>query len=474
MSTGDSSRQYSAAAQPDYSGWLEVVRAALVNGQAPQKWPQTGDDSAAWRALVEDILATHRFIRRLAQGDLSDELYVRGQWAGTLKALQANLRHLTWQVQQVAAGDLTQQADFMGEFSEAFNQMTDNLRQALEAQRQQHLLDEALRDTAAALNSALGLEDAAAENCRFDVLLKNLGRLAPFDLAEILLVGEDGALKATRCANSEYLPADLLKAALEIDLPLVLAPFLHQMSETGQPLWLEGTQSMPWTQVLPWACSYLGAPVMIKEQAVGYVCLMSATPAFYTSDHGQRLMAFANLAATAIEKARLFEQIKLQAITDPLTGVFNRRHFFALAEEEFERAGRYGNALTVLMLDIDHFKQVNDRYGHQAGDAVLKGVVGVCVAGLRQCDLIGRYGGEEFVIMLPQTGKSEAAKVAERLQQSIANQLFPSPAGPLHVTVSIGVAQQLADGASLLTLLERADQAMYTAKLAGRNQVQVA
>jgi diguanylate cyclase (GGDEF)-like protein len=446
--------------------WLEVMRVALMYNRAPEKWPEAGGNSPGWRELVENILAIQRQLLVMAQGDLSGELFIRGWWAGILKTLQANLRHLTWQVQQVAAGDLTQHVDFMGEFSEAFNLMTDNLRRALEGERQQHLLDTALRDTAAALNSAMGLNEV------FDVLLDNLGRLVPFDLAALLLISEDQRVNTTRCASSERLPNSALRECPEI--PELLANLLQQMQDNPQPLWVATAETLPGAELMPWANSFLGAPILIKKNVVGYLCLWSTVQAYYTLEHSQRLEAFADQAAIAIDKARLFEQIRRQAITDPLTGIANRRHFFALAEEEFERSGRYGNALTFLMVDIDNFKAINDQAGHQAGDAVLKAVVDLCVGSLRSCDLIGRYGGEEFVIMLPQTSKTEAVKVAERLRQNVANATFSLPVGLMHVTVSIGVVQLLADGASLLTLLERADRAMYIAKMTGRNRVQVA
>jgi eukaryotic-like serine/threonine-protein kinase len=160
-------------------------------------------------------------------------------------------------------------------------------------------------------------------------------------------------------------------------------------------------------------------------------------------------IASVDQAAIAIDKARLFEQIKRQALADSLTGVANRRYFFKLAEEDFERSGRYGNPLTFLMVDIDHFKSINDQSGSQAGDAILKAVVDLCVGCLRSSDVIGRYGGNEIVIMLPQTSLTVAVKVAERLRQHIADTAFSSPAGLIHVTVSIGVVQLLADGASL-------------------------
>lgn len=163
------------------------------------------------------------------------------------------------------------------------------------------------------------------------------------------------------------------------------------------------------------------------------------------------------------------------AVTDPLTQVFNRRHFFAVGERGFARVKGAGQALSVLLLDIDNFKSVNDQHGHAVGDQVLKAVAQTCRDGLRGKELLARFGGEEFVVLLPETALVTAAEVAERLRRSV-EMLAVAGEGDavIRPTVSIGVATASAAADSLGSLdqlLAVADQAMYLAKRSGRNRV---
>ena len=153
-----------------------------------------------------------------------------------------------------------------------------------------------------------------------------------------------------------------------------------------------------------------------------------------------------------------------------LTGAFNRRHIEEVVKREFERADRYGRPLTVAMLDADHFKRVNDSYGHQVGDDVLRELADRCRRTLRSNDVLGRYGGEEFVIVFPETGLDEARVVAERLRGAIAERPVSTGDLSLPVTVSIGLATS-SRGQTPDSLLARADAALYAAKRGGRNLV---
>ncbi|MEQ1516672.1 MAG: GGDEF domain-containing protein, partial [Usitatibacteraceae bacterium] len=160
------------------------------------------------------------------------------------------------------------------------------------------------------------------------------------------------------------------------------------------------------------------------------------------------------------------------ALTDPLTGAFNRRTFLELAEKEIARTRRARGSLSLIMLDLDHFKQMNDRNGHLAGDEVLKGVVIVVQTCLRKEDLLVRYGGEEFCILLPGVAIDRTVLLAERIRDAVEQAKFAFNGRTLQVTVSVGVSALSPEGTEGVDkLVDRADEALYTAKKAGRNRV---
>ncbi len=175
----------------------------------------------------------------------------------------------------------------------------------------------------------------------------------------------------------------------------------------------------------------------------------------------------------AVARKRLEEELRRQAHTDPLTGVANRRQFLDQAAKELTRQNRYGRPVSLLMLDVDRFKAVNDTYGHAAGDTVLARLAAVCREELRESDLVGRLGGEEFAVLLPETDAPGARDVAERLRLSIAACETPTAEGVIRFTVSIGVAAHRAEE-TLQNTMARADAALYDAKRAGRDRVVVA
>lgn len=171
------------------------------------------------------------------------------------------------------------------------------------------------------------------------------------------------------------------------------------------------------------------------------------------------------------ERTRVQEELRVLATTDSMTGASNRRHFLELAEQEFKRSRRYPAPLSTLMLDADHFKSVNDRYGHETGDKVLKALAAAVSAELRVSEIFGRMGGEEFAIVLPATSAEGAAVLGERIRQSISQLEMPTKDGVLRFTVSIGVSELSDEDTSFSDLLNRADEALYRAKAGGRNQV---
>jgi len=182
---------------------------------------------------------------------------------------------------------------------------------------------------------------------------------------------------------------------------------------------------------------------------------------------------FASQLAAALQNANLLTRVGRLAITDDLTGIFNRRHFFTLAEEKFVLAHKNKRPLSALIVDIDHFKKFNDTYGHVVGDQVLHAAAQMMNAALRGGDIIGRYGGEEFSIILPETNNSSAIYVAERLLSQVGDVPIETEAGKLSIQISIGIAGMSKETPTLHSLIVRADQALYIAKSAGRNRLAV-
>ena len=322
---------------PAVSRLMRCLRELL---ESPSPNPCSVEDAVRYpefAALHLDMSRLREFAFSVAQGDLSKRLVMHGYLAGTLKALQANLAHLTWQTQMIASGDLTQRVEFLGEFSRAFNGMVS----FLEDNRRQ-------------------------------------------------LVDKKEELKA---AN------DQLRAEIE-------------------------------------------AKNKVQRQ---------------------------------LQQSK--QRYRTLAMRDSLSGLFNRRFFFMLGRRELARAIRKKSPLSCILFDIDHFKRVNDTLGHAAGDEVIRAIGSLALETLRAVDLCGRYGGEEFVILLPDCPQDFALAVAERLRYAIADHVFTHGGEQVLLTASFGVVTlSLEEGAQsvqkLDTLVALADKALYTAKALGRNRVE--
>jgi diguanylate cyclase (GGDEF)-like protein len=232
-----------------------------------------------------------------------------------------------------------------------------------------------------------------------------------------------------------------------------------------------------------WAWTESGSGFLLRiaraGEALGVIVVDHIAFPQYRDRYVNLALSISGVAGLAIDNARTYRrlmelqhELELEAHTDALTGCMSRRHFLNLARLEIARARRHDEKVSLLMLDLDHFKTINDLHGHPIGDLVLQELVRVCQATLRREDTIGRLGGEEFAILLPETDRDRAMEVATRLCDELAAREVPMNGDPaLRFTVSIGVATLTLEDMAISALLNRADHALYEAKRAGRNRV---
>jgi two-component system cell cycle response regulator len=216
--------------------------------------------------------------------------------------------------------------------------------------------------------------------------------------------------------------------------------------------------------------SLLVVPLIVKDQVIGTFTVAAQRAAAFPTDRREMLGVIANQVATSMQNARMYEVVEEQATTDGLTGLVNHRTFQERFSAMLGRAERRSFAVSLLLTDIDHFKKVNDTYGHPTGDEVLRRVAAILKASARKIDIVARYGGEEFAIVLEGTDRAGARQLAERIRQEVAQQTFASPKGNFQATLSIGVAGYPDDAREKAEIIARADQSLYAAKHGGRNR----
>ncbi len=226
------------------------------------------------------------------------------------------------------------------------------------------------------------------------------------------------------------------------------------------------------TELLPQAGRVVVMPLRSGTKTFGCIILLSQKPFHLGRDQVELLHSAMQHLSLALRNAKLFDELRIKAQYDGLTKLHNRGHFDSRLEEEHNRHQRYGREMSILLMDLDHFKNINDTYGHAAGDLVLKEVGRLLDQALRSSDYAARYGGEEFAVILPETDEEHAWIIAERIRLKIANHRFLHDRRTIKVTTSIGIAGMKP---GLLTptsmLLRNVDQALYLAKASGRNTV---
>ena len=355
--------------------------------------------------------------------------------------------------------------------------ITDRKR-AEQAEHQQRLLADALRDTAESLNSSLDLNDI------FEKILDKVNQIVQCDAMSVAWLDGD----QVRFIRLRGFDAEQTRAFSESTLPVSNFTTYQQVLNTHQPLLVTDTRVDPAWESYPiaaWVRSHLEAPIIIDNQVAGIINLYSATPGFYTQEQADILQTFANQAAVAVHNAQLYAETEHLTVIDPLTGLYNRRGLYSFGVREIERARRSpGSSISLFFLDVDHFKSFNDTYSYAVGDQVLCDVARLIRSQVREVDLVCRYGGEEFIVIIAELSTEGIIQTAERLRASIANARHSTAAGEVSITASIGVANFNAstmaawstepDGELLLSnLIERAGSMLHKAKQNGRNRFEV-
>jgi two-component system, cell cycle response regulator len=214
-------------------------------------------------------------------------------------------------------------------------------------------------------------------------------------------------------------------------------------------------------------------PLLWNEQGIGALILGSSRPDFLPNDDFDRVRVIADHAAIAMANAQMYERMERMATTDGLTGLVNHRHFQEVFDNTLALAERHRRKVSLILTDIDHFKTVNDTYGHPVGDKVLKRVAAILGQQARRTDIVARYGGEEFAVLMVETDKVGAKHIAERIRKSVEAETFHSENGSFRSTLSLGIATFPDDFDNKAKVIQAADQALYTAKRSGRNRVVV-
>ena len=333
--------------------------------------------------------------------------------------------------------------------------------QAMEDAKRRADTSETLRRAGMAITEKLELGET------IEHILEQLQQVVPYDSASVQLLEGDQLIIVGGRGWSDS------KQVLGIHFPVHGDNPNQVVIETGQPYYLpeaeteyEAFRKPPHDHIKSW----LGVPLIAQNKIIGLLAIDSEEPADFSAEDIKIAMEFANQVSNSLENARLFQETQTQALTDELTGIYNRRGLFQEGQFEFQRARRINRPFTVMMFDIDYFKKVNDQYGHAAGDQLLHHFAQHCLKTSRATDLVGRYGGEEFIILLSETNLEAARLIGERLRQFIMNTPFETDAGEITITSSIGIAEAGKQD-TLETVIERADAALYKAKNLGRNRV---
>uniref|UniRef100_A0A7V1EHA2 Diguanylate cyclase n=1 Tax=candidate division WOR-3 bacterium TaxID=2052148 RepID=A0A7V1EHA2_UNCW3 len=317
---------------------------------------------------------------------------------------------------------------------------------------------------AQSLISTLELDDVL--NRILDVIRTNFG----YENCAILLVDKKSNELYVRASSGypEYVSKHIrLNISKKEGIPSYVAA-------TGKPYYAPDVSKTPfYVMGKKTIKSEAAVPLIVRESVIGVLDIESEKLNAFTEQDIRMFTVFASQAAIAIENARLYNETKEMSLTDSLTRIANRRHFDLILENELKRGRGYARYVSLAMIDLDHFKDFNDRFGHQAGDQLLISIASKLKSTVRDTDLVARYGGEEFVIIFPETPNNAAIRVCERIRTAIENNYINlNKFGKIGTTVSIGLATYPQSAQNAQELIHKADLALYRAKKLGRNRVE--
>jgi len=396
---------------------------------------------------VPDVSQDSRYIRSnpKTRSELAIPLMVRDEVVGVLDLQSEKLDHFSKETVDLALLFSTQ----------ASIALQNAKLYSLEQRRATEL--RAINTLARQTTSVLDVRELVPKVC--SLILKAF----PVDHVTVLMLengrlvkrAHEGKLQEILPTGSELPPGAGLSAQALMTSKSVIAD--NVQNATGYVAGLSGVMSE------------MCLPLMAHGQTLGVLVIDSARPAAFRSPDTEALQSVADMCAIAIQNAHSFERVQQMAELDGLTGIYNRRHLERRLVGELDRMARYQHGMAVLMVDIDHFKRVNDEFGHLLGDEVLRHISVLFTNNLRKLDILCRFGGEEFAILLPETIGENARKVAEKLRHKVEAYNFAGVPRP--VTVSIGHADYPEHGRTRDELIKSADAALYAAKQAGRNRV---
>jgi diguanylate cyclase (GGDEF)-like protein len=334
--------------------------------------------------------------------------------------------------------------------------------QAVERSKNEH---ERFYRASTALNRALTLDEVYA------AAIEGARGVCEFDFAAIAAYGSrDGSHVINRVAGEGF---DALGGRTFRDVTSVASMVAKNrlaLPATGEWRDRHETHIFDASERIKGFESLYVLPLLVKDEVLGTFALAARQPGAFGSYRREMLGVVANQVAISLQNARMVQSLEEQATTDGLTGLVNHRTFQERFSTMIGRADRHKFRIAILLTDIDHFKKVNDTYGHPTGDAVLKRVAAILKASARKIDIVARYGGEEFALVLEGTDRAGARQLAERIREEVAQQTFESAKGPFKATLSLGVSVYPDDGKTKQEVIACADKALYAAKHGGRNR----